>query len=120
MAINFEHEIKGDTLYVTTTGIDDNLEEVASYGRALLAIAKETGCKQILADERELIYTLSDVDTFLLAEGASQEARSLRKIAVVCDSKFLDDGKFYETVTTNRWLKLLVTDDYAQAKAWLD
>lgn len=58
-------------------------------------------------------------DTFKLAEKASKYARGLARIAIVCDAKFLESGKFYETVASNRGLRILVTSDYSAATQWL-
>jgi len=66
-----------------------------------------------------MVYTLTFPDIYDLAETASIEAMSLNKIAVVCEEKYLEGGKFYETVSQNRGLRLLVTSDHGSAIHWL-
>jgi len=119
MAIKYEFEIDGKMLKVSTSGKDDNLEEVESYARAILGLAIEHDCTKIFCDERLLEYSLSTLDTYQLAEAASKVAMLLRKIAIVCDQNYLEDGKFYETVASNRGLTVHVTADYDSALLWL-
>jgi hypothetical protein len=120
MPIKHTISVNNDRLMVVATGTDDNLEEVKNYGMHILQAVIENQCKTVLCDERKLVYQLDTMDTFTLAETASEHAKMLEKIAVVCDSKYLHDGKFYETVARNRGLALLVTDNYEQAQNWLE
>ena len=120
MAINYKFELDKEVLKVKASGIDDDLEDVYNYSRDVLGIAIKNQCKKIFCDERDLQYTLSTIDTFHLAETASKEARALTKIAIVCNPKFLEDGRFYETVAKNRGLRVFVTSNYQQALEWLD
>lgn len=119
MAIEYDYDVDGRLLSITAKGTDDNLEEVGNYARAVLGLSMKNNCNQIICDERELEYTLSTLDTFTLAESASREARNLDKIAIVCQQKQLRDGKFYETVSTNRGLSVFVTSSKDQAMEWL-
>jgi len=119
MAINYEFQLDGKILIVTAKGKDDNLEQTMSYAHAILTHSIENECTEVLCDERELEYSLSVIDTFELAETASQNARSIKKIAIVCDQKYLKDGNFYETVAQNRGLTVKVLTDYDEAMKWL-
>jgi hypothetical protein len=119
MAIDFYIENHAEFLSVVSSGNDDNLQEVLSYQEAVFEAIIKFNCKNVLCDERNLIYEVSMSDTFKLAEKASKCARGLAKIAIVCDAKFLESGKFYETVATNRGLRILVTSDYSGAIEWL-
>lgn len=119
MAIKYQIENQANYLKVVASGRDDSLKEVISYSDAVMSAALEFSCKKILCDERELEYALSVSDTFELAEKVSLFASKLRKIAIVCNKDFLKDGKFYETVATNRGLFVRVTSDYDEAIAWL-
>jgi hypothetical protein len=119
MAISYEFEIEGDLLKVSTRGKDDHLQDVQSYGMAVLEKALQSECTKIFCDERELEYKLSFVDHYQLAEVASQYGRVLKKIAIVCDQKFVKEGEFFETVAKNRGLSVFLTADYEQALDWL-
>lgn len=120
MAISFQYEVSGDLLEVITRGKDESLQEATDYAREVLGLAIHHACKRVLCDERELVYHLSTIDTYQLAETASREARQLRKIAIVCAPEFVEEGKFYETVAHNRGLVVLVSTDYQQALDWLE
>lgn len=120
MAINYKYEQKDKILMVSTSGKDESLEEVLEYARNILGLALKLNCTHVLCDERQLEYNISFIDTYELAEAASKEARSLRKIAIVCDPKYLKDGGFFETVAQNRGLIIFMTSDYEKALEWLD
>ena len=119
MAIHFDYSLKGDLLLITTSGKDDNLKEVENYIRSIGALAFQNNCDKVLCDERDLSYSISFLDTYDLAENVSQKAKFIKKVAVVCDQKYLKDGKFYELVSNNRGLNMLVTDNIQQAKKWI-
>jgi hypothetical protein len=119
MAISYQYIIEGNVLKIATSGKDDSLEQVENYAIEVLGLSIQNKCTKILCDERNLDYTLSMIDTYSLAEKASQEAADLHKIAIVCKEKYLEDGKFFETVSSNRGLSILVTSNIDQAKEWL-
>jgi len=119
MAISFDFEVQQNLLKVVTYGEDEHLKEAENYARKVLETCLVNGCNKVLCDERKLEYSLSVMDTYALAEGASIEARSIKKIAIVCQEKYLEDGKFYETVSKNRGLTVMVTSDLGQANDWI-
>lgn len=119
MAISFEIESRDYFLTVIAKGKDDNLKEVEAYSTSVIEAAIKNKSKKILCDERELEYSLSIADTYKLAEAASKYAVNVLKIAIVCDSKNLIEGKFYETVASNRGLLVRVTADIDEATNWL-
>ena len=119
MSISYQIENQEKYLKVLTSGKDDSLEEVIAYAMEVVNAAIQFNCRKILCDERELEYSISVIDTYQLAEIASQYAFTLTKIAIVCDTKFLESGKFYETVASNRGLCVRVTSNYEDAIEWL-
>lgn len=119
MSIDYKYKIDQDVLLVVASGNDDSLEEVGNYARNILITALQNECTRVCCDERNLQYTLSAYDTYELAKAASKEAKPLKRIAIVCDPKYLNNGKFYETVAQNRGLTVLMTDDYDHAIKWL-
>jgi hypothetical protein len=119
MAISFQIENEECFLKVVAKGKDDDLNEVLAYSNAVVEAAIHHKSKRILCDERELEYSISVIDTFRLAESASIYANNLSRIAIVCDPKYLVDGKFYETVASNRGLFVRVTANYEEAVEWL-
>ena len=120
MAIKFDHKIIDSRLNIVSSGVDDNLSQVQEYARAILGLAIENDISQICCDERQLEYRLTTLDTYELAEVASKEAKSLKKIVIICNSNYLEDGKFFETVAKNRGLTIFVTSNFDQGQEWLE
>lgn len=120
MAIEYNIQVQGLVLIVIAKGTDETFEQAATYSAAVIEAAISSRCKKILCDERQLDYHLSTFETFNLAEYAAQYAKHVVKIAIVCNSKHLNDGKFYETVSRNRGMIIRVTSDFEEAKLWLE
>lgn len=55
-----------------------------------------------------------------MAEYASQYAKHVVKIAIVCIYKHLNDGKFYETVSRNRGIIIRVKSDIEEVNRWIE
>lgn len=119
MAIKFSFKWEEPVLHVNASGKDDDLEDVLRYSTSVIEQALLLHTHKILCDERNLEYTLSTLDTYDLAEYASQAFTMGARIAIVCKPDGLKDGKFYETVASNRGLIVFVTSDIEQAKSWL-
>lgn len=119
MAINYTFSIEDKTLKVVATGKDDNLQEVKNYSQAVIDEAIKNECDFVFCDERNLEYSLSMIDTYRLAEEASKKVKRTARIAIVCNEKYIEDGKFYETVVSNRGLRVVVTSNYDMAISWL-
>lgn len=120
MAIDYKIRYQDGKLKVTTKGTDENLEEVLQYTNAIIEAAFKHQSRLILCDERELVYKLTTLDTYKLAEFVSSYSSHIAKIVIVCNPRCLPEGKFYETVTTNRGLKVRVTTDIEEAEKWLN
>jgi len=119
MSISYHIENHPDFLKVVAHGKDDNLEDVNQYQQAIMEAVYRFGCKKILCDERDLIYAISVFDTYQLGETVAKYAKELIKVAIVCKNNSLEEGRFFETVASNRGLCILVTADYDKAVAWL-
>ncbi|MGB0432250.1 MAG: hypothetical protein ACPGLV_17375, partial [Bacteroidia bacterium] len=96
------------------------IEEVTLYAMGVLKLAQTNNCTKVICNETELKYELSTIDTYELAEQASQHANSLKKIAIICHKSYAIDGRFFETVAKNRGLTVLVTHDSKLASNWLN
>ncbi len=119
MAISYKISVNEDTLFVETSGIDKNLEEVIEYGTAVMMACVQHKCKFILCDETKLIYKLRPIDTYQLAESLATNAPGVAKAAVVCNPEFIADAKFWETVVVNRGLNVAVFKTIEEARKWL-
>lgn len=120
MAIKYSIENNEKYLKVTANGVDDNLSQVMEYAQAVIAAAMEYQSSKILCDERNLKYNLAVMDTYQLAEFASQYAKYCAQIALVCNKQSMKDGEFYETVSSNRGLIVKVFSSFKEAEKWLE
>lgn len=119
MSIKFEISNGEDYLKVIAKGKDDDQSDVKNYTDAVVRAILDFKCKKVLCDERELQYNISVSDTFQLAEYVSRYSDQIVKIAIVCNIKFFDDAKFYETVTTNRGMQIKIFTNIEEAESWL-
>lgn len=119
MTISFEAESTDGLLTVTTSGQDDNPEEVIAYGSAVIDLAIRNHASRILCDERNLEYRLGTVDTFRAAEAIAARAPKVARVAIVCKPSDFEDGKFWETVAVNRGLEARFFTDIDKARIWV-
>lgn len=119
MAIHYKMELEGDLLNVETSGFDESLEEVQQYGMDIIDACRRGNHTHVLCDERNLEYRLSTFDTYQSAEFMAAQIPRLAKAAVVCNEKFINDAKFWETVAVNRGLVVRVFKDIDSARLWL-
>ncbi len=116
-----QHTIMADRhlLRARAWGFDENLQQVQAYGMAVLTGAIENQCTQIICDETELVYTLSTLDTFELAQLVSRLAPRVGRVAIVVNPKQIRDARFWETVAVNRGASVRVFPTTDAAEEWL-
>ena len=119
MAIKYTIIKKDRYLLITASGKDDNLEEVESYGMAVIQAAIENRVTHILCDERQLEYALGTFDIFESARFIAEHVPSLAKTAIVSGSNESQDVAFWETVAVNRGLHVKMFKDFDSAETWL-
>lgn len=119
MAIHYRFTQQDDLLIVKAWGHDESLEDARNYNRAVKQEAEKHGCTKVLADERELEYRLSVIDTYKLAEDLAELVNHLTKIAVVTHEANQEAADFWENVAANRGLRARVFYDYDQALEWI-
>lgn len=120
MAIKYKFNIRGDLLIVTAEGEDESLEDTMNYSTGVVQKAIETNSRKVLCDERNLIYKLNTIDTYELAKVISKAAVEVARIAIVCNPESMEQGEFFETVSSNRGLIIRVTTDIKDAQKWLE
>jgi hypothetical protein len=106
-------------LVVNASGFDESLEEVEQYGLAIVNACKAGNYTRVLCNEFELEYRLSTLDTFKSAEFIVAQAARVGRVAIVCNEKFIEDAKFWETVAVNRGLTVRVFKSTEAARKWL-
>lgn len=119
MAINFTITIKDRYLLITASGKDESLEEVESYGMAVIQAAIDNRVTHILCDERQLEYALGTFDIFESARFIAEHVPRLAKTAIVTGANEIQDVAFWETVAVNRGLHVKMFQNMDEAEAWL-
>jgi hypothetical protein len=119
MGITYNSKVEKEVLYITASGKDENVKEVIEYGRSIIKLANESKVKRVICDERNLEYAIETLDIFESAQTMASEAPKVGRLAIVCNPKFLDEGKFWETVAFNRGLQVRMDTDFDRAKNWL-
>ena len=120
MAIEHTIQVENDILIVTASGQDESLEQTTSYAMAVLEAAVASGCPHVLCDERQLVYTLSTLDTFKYGEFLAATVPHVAKVAIVCHPSMVGDAEFWETVVINRGLQARLFLDLDKARDWLE
>lgn len=119
MAITFDAAVDDGVLVITASGCDENAQQVIEYGESVIELVVKAGVKLVLCDERKLEYALNTLDTYEAAKTIAAHAPKVGRVAIVCNPKFLEDAKFWETVAVNRALQVRVVTDIARARYWL-
>jgi hypothetical protein len=119
MAIKFSFNKAGDILEVTTSGFDESLEEVNTYGYEVIMEAIKSDCKQVLCNELNLEYRLGTIDLYQSGKFIAENAPGLGKVAIVTTKNQLPEIKFWENVVNNRGLMVKVFSEIQEAKNWL-
>lgn len=121
MAIHFEVNPDGDLLRVRAWGQDESLQDAQNYAGAVLSACAEHGCFRVLCDERELMYGLDTMETFMLAEYeiATAAPPYVLQVAIVHPPQDHELDRFYENVMVNRGVGLRMFTRMEDARAWL-
>ncbi len=119
MDIQYEFLITDNLLRVKASGRAESLEEVHRFGMAIVDAVRAHGSARVLCDETELEYALNTFDIFASAEFIAEHASKVTRVAIVCQPRQIEDGKFWETVARNRGLGVRFFKNIAGAEAWL-
>lgn len=122
MPITYSFEQKGEVLYATGHGIEDDLEQNKEVTKTLIRACKEHGCNKLLVDDRDVKYTASILTLYELANFYTTEGipLKLRRVAIVADSQYEENNEFFETTSRNRGVNLRVFYRIEDAEAWLN
>ena len=61
MALDYDIEVDGELLIVTTRGFDDDVDEAVAYGESIISSCVENKCNKILVDESEMTTVLDTI-----------------------------------------------------------
>ena len=120
MTIHYTFTSEDDLLLVKASGANEALDDVKQYGLAVIEAARIGHHTRVLCDETELVYGLNTIETFQSAEFMASQAPRLARVAILCDPKFTEDARFWETVAVNRGLTVRFFRDRDMARHWLN
>ncbi len=119
MAINVIFTLDNDTLRVTASGFDEDLEGVEAYGLSVIEQCIATRCRHVLCDELGLEYRIGTYDTYEAARFIAERAPSVARIAIVTRPGQIEDARFWETVVVNRGMLARAFTSLDDAERWL-
>lgn len=124
MGVSCEFRVEGDRSVAICAGSFDLAEAVEAF-RTVFAQADVHGLSKIFVDFRAVRGNLTTTQRFEFGAAVAalytsrKPARSLR-VALLLDASVIDPTRFGETVVRNRGMNGKVTDDEAEANAFLD
>ena len=120
MSIEYSTKNKDKYFLVNCSGESSELEVVSNYAREVSGLCKKQGYKRMLVDERKREYKLSEVlDLYKLANFFVTLDISSIRIAIVCQPRYIDHVRFFETTVNNRGMQIKYFVDPDGAKRWL-
>lgn len=119
MAYSWTFQYQAPILEVKAVGTEEHFKEAMNYAFAVHdAIIANSACG-VMCDERELIYNLSLVDTFKLAQGAMDHYSGIKAIAIVASKAQLTEVKLYCTYLSVNGIKAHSFLQLEEARTWL-
>ncbi len=120
MPIDFKYRIKDEIIFSTASGNVKELDEVKEYGKSLIELCRKNNLHKVISDERNVKYSLSQIDLYSLASYYRELLDTVIKSAIVCREAELENTRFWETVSVNRGLNVKVFSDMKKARTWVE
>jgi hypothetical protein len=119
MALEYNIEIDGDLMTVTTRGYDDSIDEAVSYGELVIGACVESQCRKILVDESEMTGVLDKVGQFEMVKRLLSLVPYDLNIAFVVNPAFYEETSFGTMVAENRGIHVKAFTSEEDASEWL-
>ncbi len=119
MSIHATYTLTNQCMIVEASGINESAEQLFAFVREMNAQAEAANVYKVLCDERNLDNKVSILLLLELGKETATLTEFLKKVAIVIQPRYMEDGKFYENVVRNHGGQILVTTDYAEAERWL-
>jgi len=119
MALDYDFNIDGKLLQVTTKGFDAGVEEAVSYGEAIIKCCQDNQCRQVLMDETEMTAALSEVSQYQMVQRLLTQIPFGLDIAIVSNSINQEETSFGVMVAGNRGLHIQLFETTEAAREWL-
>ena len=119
MALEYTSKIDGDLLSVTTSGCDDNVDEVVAYGESIIGLCIENQCSKVIVDESELTGVLDKVKTYEFVQRLLSLVPYHLRIAYVINPDYVEDVSFGVLVAENRGIHVKAFLSMEPAREWV-
>ncbi len=120
MGIAYKTEKRNKYFFVESHGQSDDLDEVSCYAQEITELCKQQGYKNMLIDETDRQYVLSEVlDLYKLGNFFKTLEISTIRIAIICQPQFLEHIRFLETTANNRGMTIKFFLNNDSAERWL-
>jgi len=120
MSITYNTEHKKNYFLVESHGKSDDLNEAGKFANEVSVLCKEQGYNNMLLDETDREYVLAEVlDLYKLANLLKTIDVSNLRVAIICQSIYLDHIRFLETMANNRGMNIKFFLDKDSAEHWL-
>lgn len=114
-----KHRIENKILIVTTNGVTPSLSEIKTISKEMVELSLMSSCNKILLDDRQLSYSLTDVELFELGEYNVHIIPSIIRMAIVCAEKYYNKLKLWESISFSRGINVKIFLDFKAAQDWL-
>jgi hypothetical protein len=119
MALDYNIELDGELLIVTTSGYDENVNDTVKYGEDILQACTESNCKKILVDESRMTGVLDKIGQYELVTRLAAIAPHDLKVAIVVNPDNYQETSFGTMVAENRGFKIDAFTSLDDAHVWL-
>ena len=119
MALEYNIEVDGDLLIVTTRGFDDSVDEAVSYGESVISTCVENQCRKILVDESEMTDVLDKISQYEMVQRLVSLVPYNLSVAFVVDPSNYAETSFGTLVAENRGINVKAFTLQKDAEEWL-
>ncbi len=120
MGIEYSTENRKKYFFVESQGESDDLDEISRYAREITELCKQQGHSNMLIDETNRQYILGEVlDLYKLANFLKTLDITTLRIAIVCQTEYLEHIRFFETTANNLRMNIKFFLESNRAKQWL-
>ena len=119
MALDYDIEVDGELLIVTTRGFDDDVDEAVAYGESIISSCVENKCNKILVDESEMTTVLDTIGQYEMAQRLISLVPYQFSFAMVVNPANYQETSFGTTVAANRGIHIETFKSRKLACEWL-
>jgi len=119
MALEYDIEVDGELLIVTTRGFDDGVDEAVAYGETIISCCAENKCNKILVDESQMTAVLDNIGQYEMVQRLISLVPYQFSIAMVVNPANYQETSFGTMVAANRGIHIKTFKSRKLASEWL-